>query len=176
MAMPHPSGGWTVADALALPDDGKRYEVVDGELLVTPAPSYTHQRAVGAMYRRLFDYVEVHRVGVALTSPADIALDDRTLVQPDVFVAPCRDGEPPHSWQDIENLVLAVEVLSPSTARADRQIKRHRYQRHGVTEYWIVDCDGRLVERWRPADDRPELVLDLEEIFREVWQESSRPS
>jgi Uma2 family endonuclease len=104
-------------------------------------------------------------LGRALVSPADIEFDDHTLVQPDLFVAPLIDGRRPRGWNEIRFLLLAVEVLSPSTARADRQIKRRRYQRHGVGEYWIVDLDARLVERWRPGDERPEILTE-----RLAWQ------
>jgi Uma2 family endonuclease len=70
------------------------------------------------------------------------------------------EGRRPRAWTQIRTLILAVEVLSPATARADRQVKRRRYQRHGVAEYWIVDLDARLVERWRPADERPEILAE----------------
>jgi Uma2 family endonuclease len=160
MGMPQPSAGWTVAEVLQFPDDSNRYEVVDGELLVSPAPSLPHQRGVKALYDRLQPYLKTHPLGDLLLSPADIEFDERTLMQPDLFVAPLIDGRRPRSWKDIRSLVLAVEVLSSSTARADRQVKRRRYQRHGVPEYWIVDLDARLVERWRPADQRPEIVAE----------------
>jgi Uma2 family endonuclease len=160
MGMPQPIADWTVARVLELPDDGSRYEVVDGELLVTPAPSLTHQVAVQTLCERLKPYVSAHVLGRVLLSPADIEFDERTLLQPDLFVARLVKGRPPKSWKDILSLLLAVEVLSPSTARADRQVKRRRYQRHGVPEYWIVDLDARLVERWRPADDRPEILVE----------------
>ena len=109
-------------------------------------------------------YVKAHGLGITLTSPADIDLDGRSMVQPDVFVVPPghfvrhRDREP--AWSDVRGLLLAVEVLSPSTARRDRGVKRHYYQRNGVSEYWIVDLDARLVERWRPDDERPEIVSE----------------
>lgn len=160
MAMPHPLADWTVAQVLELPDDGNRYEVVDGELLVSPAPALPHQLAIQALFKRLDPFVAVHRVGCVLLSPADIEFDKRTLVQPDVFVAPPVEGRRPRSWKEIRDLLLAVEVLSPSTARADRQVKRRRYQRHGVPEYWIVDLEARLIERWQPADERPEILAE----------------
>ena len=69
-------------------------------------------------------------------------------------------GRRPERWKEIRSLLLAVEVLSPSTARVDRQVKRLRYQRHGIPEYWIVDLDSRLFERWRPGDERPEILAD----------------
>jgi Uma2 family endonuclease len=168
MGMPQPMADWTVERVLALPDDGNRYEVVDGELLVSPAPSLPHQVAVPALYDRLKPYVSAHVLGRVLLSPADIEFDKRTLLQPDLFVAPLIKGRPPRSWKEIRSLLLAVEVLSPSTARADRQVKRRRYQRHGVPEYWIVDLDARLIERWRPADERPEILAE-----RLAWSPSA---
>ncbi len=184
MAMAHPIADWTVAQVLELPDDGNRYEVVDGELLVSPAPSLPHQEAVQAVYERLKPFVDAYQLGRVLLSPADIEFDERTLVQPDLFVAPLLDGRRPRSWKEIRTLLLAVEVLSPTTARADRQVKRRRYQRHGVPEYWIVDLEARLVERWRPADERSEilaegmewrpvpqaplLMIDLAQLFAEI--------
>ncbi len=96
-----------------------------------------------------------------MLSPADIVFSPRRLVQPDLFVVPARDEGEPRSWGEVETLLLAVEVLSPSTARADRHRKRLIYQSQGVGEYWIVDCDARLVERWRPEDSRAEIVAEL---------------
>jgi Uma2 family endonuclease len=99
------------------------------------------------------------------------------------------DGREPIEWPDFEIPFLIVEVISPSTARYDRLTKRRRYQRSGVAEYWIVDLDARVVERWRPADERPEVLdtrivwevqalsepleLDLPAYFREVWAEGA---
>ena len=188
MGMAHPTTGWTAEMVRALPDDGRRYEVVDGELLepMTPAPGWAHQRAVFALAKALDRYVTGHRLGEAVLSPADVELDAGTLVQPDLFVVPLRDdGTRMRDWAEIGGrLLLVVEVLSPSTARADRHLKRHRYQRAGIPEYWIVDLDARLVERWRPTDERPEildarlewqpaagsppLAIDLEALFAEA--------
>ncbi len=157
MAMPAHTLEWTADMARALPDDGNRYEVLDGALVVTPAPSWRHQWVVGALYRALFDHAEAHRIGRVLLSPADIEFSPRRLVQPDLFVVPWT-ARVPQSWREITTLVLAIEVLSPSTARADRQVKRRLYQSEGVPEYWIVDPDARLIERWRPQDTRPEVL------------------
>ncbi len=161
MGMPQATEGWTAEMVRALPDDGNRYEVVDGELLVTPAPRLRHQEAVTELMFAVRPYVHGHGLGCALASPADIEFDPRTLVQPDLFVAPLVAGRRPREWSEIKQLLLAVEVLSPSTARADRTVKRRRYQRHAVPQYWLVDLDARLVERWRPEDDRPEIVTDM---------------
>lgn len=160
MGMPHTAERWTAERVRALPADGNRYEVIAGELFVTPAPSFDHQDAVGRFFIPLREYHERIGVGYAAFSPADIEFDDETLVQPDLFVVPLIDGRRPRRWSDVTGLLLAVEVLSPSTARADRNVKRRLFQRVGVPEYWIVDVEARLVERWRPGEARPEIVTD----------------
>ena len=189
MAMPQTTpapGQWTVEDVRLLPDDGNRYEVIDGVLYVTPAPRLVHQEGVGTLYAALRTYLSGSSVGWVFHSPADIEFSPRDGVQPDLFVAPLVDGRRPKDWTEIGRLVLAVEVLSPSTARRDRREKRRLYQRF-ADEYWIVDLDARLVERWRPDDVRPEvldetlswrpagavqpMVVDLAAYFREAWGE-----
>lgn len=149
---------WTAEMARALPDDGNRYEVVDGELLVTPAPAELHQRAVSLLHVELALYARAHGFGEALTSPADLELDTYGMVQPDIFVQGLVDGRLSRGWNTGAPLLLVVEVLSPGTARADRTTKRRRYQRAGIPEYWIVDLDARVIERWRPGDERPEVL------------------
>jgi len=161
MSMPETAERWTASMVRALPDDSNRYEVVDGELFVTPAPSWPHQRVVGGLFRHLANYLHGQSWGEVLISPADISFHEDMLVQPDLFVVPIgSDGRRPGQWADVGALLLAIEVLSPSTARADRQVKRRLYQREAVGEYWVVDPDARVVERWRPQDDRPEIVTD----------------
>ena len=161
MGMPQAAHDWTVDRVLGLPEDGNRYEVVDGELLVTPSPTFHHQDAILALAQRLDPYVRSSGTAYLSISPADLELDERTLVQPDLFVFELPGGRRPEHWKDIRNILLAVEVLSPTTAHADRQVKRRRYQRHDIPEYWIVDLDSRLVERWRPGDERPEILHEV---------------
>ena len=167
--------------ARALPDDGKRYEVLNGELFVTTTPSPQHQRAVGALLLTLAEFTRQHRVGETLMSPSDIEFSPVRLVQPDVFVVP---GGRITDWRDIRGLALAVEVLSPFTARADRVVKRKLYQSEGVPDYWIVDVEARLFECWQPGEDRPSILsetlvwhpvpsvhaleIDLDEYFTSV--------
>lgn len=134
-----------------------RYELIDGELLVSPAPRAVHQVAVTALLRLLISYVDAHALGEVLTSPADIRLGTRTTTQPDVFVVPSDGGFDGRTWDSIAKLSLAAEVLSESTAGYDRLTKREFYARRGVPEYWVVDCDARLVEVSRPSDPRVEL-------------------
>ncbi|MEO7964146.1 MAG: Uma2 family endonuclease [Gemmatimonadaceae bacterium] len=148
---------YSAADVLAMPEQpGKTIEVIDGELFVMPAPSLVHQEVVGSFYEAMRAYARSQPIGIVCLSPADIIPTPDTLVQPDVFVAPLIDGRPPNGWSEITRLVLAIEVLSPSSQRRDRVVKRHLYARMRC-EYWIVDADARLVERWRPEEDRPEI-------------------
>lgn len=166
MGMPaSPETRWTAEMVRALPDDGKRYEVLDGELLVSPAPTWDHQAVLSRLFRIIDPYVERHALGWTRWSPADIELSPDTSVQPDLFVVPDEGAGEPKSWRDVKRLLLTVEALSPSTARFDRFLKRPAYQKAGIPEYWILDIDARLVERWRPGDDRPEVLSDIL-----VWQ------
>jgi Uma2 family endonuclease len=158
MGMPDAARRYTVDEVLAFPDDGNRYELVDGELLVTPAPSMPHQVVLSRLHGFLLDYLRNRRDVVALFSPADITWDREKLVQPDLFVIPA--SEVSASWKTVRTLLLAVEVVSPSSARGDRLVKRRLYQRQRVATYWIVDLDARLVEVWHPDDDRPEIVTE----------------
>lgn len=168
MAMPAPvvHRRWTRAEVRALIEEAPlatpRYELVGGELLVTPAPRYSHQSVVARLIVALNAYLAVNPVGVVLTSPFEVDLEDESLVQPDVFVLPLAEARRLNvkEWRPAESLLLAVEVLSPSSARHDRVRKRPLYQRH-VPEYWIVDVDARLIERWRRSDERPEIVSDV---------------
>ncbi len=150
----------TPASVRRRPADGNRYECIAGELLVTPAPRTRHQAVVGELFLALQPVRQFAGFRV-LMSPADLELRVDALVQPDLFVLhadrPLREVE----WSDVRAIELAVEVLSPSTARHDRITKRQFYQDVRVPEYWIVDADARLVERWRPGDERPEICSAL---------------
>ena len=161
MVMPETARRYTVEEVLAFPSDGNRYELVHGELLVSPAPRLLHQRVVGWIHQRLANYLAQYPgVAEVLLSPADITWGTQEdLAQPDLFVVPI--NETSGNWDAIRTLFLAVEVLSPSTARHDRITKRRLYQEHGVATYWIVDSDARVVEVWHPADSRPEIVTDV---------------
>lgn len=171
MPMAQASGNWTADMVRALPEDGNRYEVVAGELLVTPAPSWRHGDAVVESCVLLRRYCREHGVGHVKIAPQDVEFDERNMVEPDLFVVPLVDGLKPLDWAAVRQLLLAVEVLSPGTARHDRFTKRALYQARGVPEYWIVDPNTRMVERWRPGDERPELLADTLE-----WQpDAARP-
>ena len=160
MGMPMLKRDWTVDDLRDLPDDGNRYEVIDGELFVTPAPAWKHQEAIARLHRIISDYLAVERVGHAFFAPADVVFSARRGVQPDVFVVPLVDGRRPESFDDVHRLSLACEVLSPSSGRADRVVKRALFRDEGVNEYWVVDLDSRTFERSTPADPRIEVFSE----------------
>lgn len=147
----------------ALPSDGNRYETVHGELLVTPAPRPWHQVIVERLNVALHLYLERERVGYLFASPADISWDDDVLVQPDLFVVPLSEART-LDWSKMRSLLIAIEVLSPSTARYDRFTKRRLYQEVGIPVYWIVDPEQRRVEEWTPNFKSPRMRDD-----RAVW-------
>jgi Uma2 family endonuclease len=160
MSMPATAREWRPEEVRALQDEegSTRYELVDGELIVTPAPGVSHQRVVRDLVFLMIQFTRETLVGEVFTSPADVALDGASVLQPDLFVVP--KALKIERWSDVSDLLLAIEVLSPSTARHDRFTKRRFLQRHRVPEYWIMDSDSRLVERWRPDDTRPEILSD----------------
>ena len=167
---------------------GERWELVDGEVLVTPAPHWVHQRVIARLFALIDPYVRAQAFGEAFLSPVDVKLEPGLVTQPDLLVVP--SGELRTRSDTIRHLVLAAEVLSPSSARHDRVKKRPAYQRNRVSEYWIIDEQSRTIERWRPDDERPEIVseelmwqppeagtaflLSLPEFFRSVLPEDER--
>jgi len=133
----------TRADLDAMPDDGHRYELIDGVLIVSPSPSWPHQRAVSRLLRLLEDScppgLEV------LTGPFDVALADDTVMIPDILVARVNDL----TDRDLPAApLLAVEVLSPSTRRFDLMTKRSRYESAGTASYWVVDPIEPSLTAW----------------------------
>jgi Uma2 family endonuclease len=146
--IPARRGGFTVDDLDAMPDDGRRYELVDGMLLVTPAPRWEHQDAsleLGSILRSACpdEFVALN--------PIDVRGGPGTSVQPDLSVVRASDlvsGRP-----FLSAPVLAVEIASPGTARVDRLLKRSVYASLGVPSYWIVDCDEPSVTALRLVGD-----------------------
>jgi len=185
MSATHPPVS-TIEELLALPDDGLRHELLDGVHVVTPAPRPLHQLAVTKLIFHLMSALEGRKTFEVFTSPADVVLGPRTLVQPDIFVVHRTPGQRLERWADVGVPILAIEILSEATAARDRGAKRRIYQRAGVGEYWIVDLDARLIERWRPDDARPEIIdttlgrslpggaageLDARRLFRVAFED-----
>lgn len=142
----------------ALPADGRRYEIHEGELAVTPAPSPGHQRISRNLYDVIGPHVRGQRLGEVFFAPIDVILDDTTVVQPDlVYLDPTRLGLV--SARGIEGPpTLVVEILSPSTALLDRSAKRQLYGRYRVPHYWIVDPEARTVEALTLTEGAYQLV------------------
>ena len=160
MAMPATHRDWTVDMLDALPDDGQRYEIIDGALLVTPAPSDAHQYVVGELYARLLGYLRGSGIAHPVISPADVRRDDRrrNRLQPDIFVVRVMNGKRPAYPFDLGDLLLAVEVESPGSATYDYQTKRVVYMDAGIPEYWIVDPEARTIARWRGTEEPGEIL------------------
>lgn len=143
--------GWfalTYDDYLALPTDGRRYQILEGELDVTPAPSTTHQKISMRLAFLLVGHVEEGDLGLVLHAPVDVVLDDESVVQPDiVFVS--NERLPIVEESKIAGAPdLVVEILSPATRRVDRGTKSRIYARAGVRWYWIVDPEQRALEEY----------------------------
>ena len=163
-----PRGRLTYADYVSLPDDGCRYQLVEGELVVMASPNTRHQLVVGEIYYRLRQHVDHLQLGRVMVSPLDVVLDDHNVLQPDViFVSDARAGiVVPKNLQGAPD--LCVEVLSPGTERIDRVRKLELYARFGVPHYWIVDLEARTIEEYLLERDvyRVRSVTALDEEFR----------
>ena len=164
MAMPAqraPNRRWTEEEFYAARDAapfGERWELVEGEVLVTPSPHWMHQRIIVRLTVLLDAYVRTHALGEVFTSPLDVKFEPGLVLQPDILVVPT--GELRRRSDIVRRLLLAAEIVSPSSARHDRVTKRPHYQRNRVSEYWIIDDMSRTFERWRPDDERPELIAE----------------
>lgn len=168
MGMANPEPTYYTADMVRdLLDEERawpRYETIRGELHVTPAPVGPHQFVVSELLIQLGIYLRCWRVGAVLPGPADLSWGrDDVLVQPDVFVVPMDQARPLHelrSWSVVRHLLLAAEVVSPSSARRDRFAKRTLYQEMGVPLYWVLDPDRGEAEVWTPERHFPEVERD----------------
>jgi len=169
-------------DYLRLPDDGKRYEILDGELYVAPVPTPLHQRVSKRLQRQLEDYFETRALGEVFNAPIDIIFGRHDVAQPDLLVVTNPDQVAGRGIEGVPQLI--VEVLSPSTRRHDRDVKMLRYAVLSVPHYWIVDPEGKWVECFRlesssyrhaltaegdaqfTAPERPDLIISLADLWR----------
>ncbi len=139
-------GEWTYHHYAALPDDGQRYEIIDGVLLMTPAPGIPHQKAAQHIFRYLATLVEDAGLGQVFIAPVDVELSPTFLVQPDVIVILSAEAQKVTTNRIIGAPSLVVEVSSPSTIGYDRREKQDAYARAGIPEYWIVHPGERTIE------------------------------
>ncbi|MEW6770358.1 MAG: Uma2 family endonuclease [Bacillota bacterium] len=143
------AGGLTYEEYLLFPDDGRRHELIGGEHFVTPAPTTVHQRFLRKLARILDDFVTNHNLGEVFFAPVDVILSRQDVVQPDlIFLSTGRlDRLTRENVRGAPDLV--VEVVSESSRKLDRKLKRTLYGRHDVAEYWIADPELKICEVYR---------------------------
>jgi Uma2 family endonuclease len=141
-----PQGRWTYADYAALPDDGNRYEIIDGVLFMTPAPGTGHQSVSNLIATLLTIHVQFAGLGRVFAAPIDVELAPGSVVQPDVLVVLNANLGSITPSRIVGAPDLIVEIASPSTAGYDRREKQDAYAQAGVREYWIVDPSAQTVE------------------------------
>ncbi len=181
MLMAYATEPWTLDQLHRLPEDGNRYELLDGELFVTPPPSPSHELLASRLRSLLEPYVRTHQLG-DLFGPRSVVRMLGAEVEPDLMLRPSL-AITSESWDEMPVPTLVVEVLSRTTSRRDLVQKRAYYRRIGVHEYWIVDGATRTIcvvsnradelvtgtlLRWRPVGATDELVIDVESLFRNV--------
>jgi Uma2 family endonuclease len=156
----HSTTKLTYADYVRFPEDGLRHEIIDGEHYVTPSPSLRHQRISGTIYYLLRTYLEKHPIGELFYAPVDALLGTHDIVVPDLLYL----SEERRLFLTAKNLQgppsLVIEILSPSTSRRDRQLKRDLYERVGVEEYWLVDPEPDVVNIYRWGNDAHESSVE----------------
>jgi Uma2 family endonuclease len=161
MALHDRSARLTYDDYVLLPEDGHRHEIIDGEHYVTPAPSLRHQAISRRLMLRLGQFIEDHQLGEIYAAPAEVVLSRHDVLQPDLlFVSQERAHiltEP--NVQGAPDLI--IEILSGSTRRTDQGIKRERYERHGVREYWLADPARDTVTVFRLEDGEFRQAAEL---------------
>jgi Uma2 family endonuclease len=175
---------WTYEEFANLPDDGNRYEVIGGELYVTPSPRKVHQVLAARITALLTTFIETHSLGEAIAGPFDVLFREGDYYAPDfLFVRGDRVGIA--TERGVEGAPdLVVEIVSPTTAARDRGIKRLRYLQFGVSEYWVVDAEARRIEiyrggradaveivttefDWQPIPGWPVLKVNLPQLLRD---------
>jgi Uma2 family endonuclease len=174
---------WTLAELERLPDDGNKYEIIDGELFVTPPPSPEHEVVLIHLNELLVPHVAKHGLG-AVFRPRAVIRSGGSEAEPDLFVC-ARPPRPGAGWEDLPPPLLVVEVLSPTTRRRDLVAKRDFYLAAGSAEYWIIDPDERALRRvragrsddvehetfnWEPGGG---LMISVPDLFRSAEQPRS---
>jgi Uma2 family endonuclease len=172
---------WTLDELDRLPDDGNKYELVRGELFVTPAPSPRHERIVVVLSDILGDYVRAHGIGRAFRARAVVRVKGNE-VEPDIMVRQWT-AHAQEKWEHVPLPLLVVEVLSGVTRRRDSSSKREFYLDLGIPDYWIVDGTARTIRSirpgtedvvasdvlsWHPLKAAEPLALDIPAMFREA--------
>lgn len=184
---------FTVEDYDRLPDDGPRYEVIDGVLIEMPAPTIFHQAVLSEYFDLLKRHVRQRRLGLVLFAPVDVELTSLDIVQPDLVFVSRANAQviAPNGKRIIGAPDLVVEASSPRTTLRDQGAKRRLYASHGVREYWFINTETRTQVVWTlegdtyvetsPAEDGlrsivlPELRIDVEALLALVASDLAQP-
>lgn len=150
----------TSDEFLALPEDGRHYELIEGELVLNPAPVPRHQWIIGNVYYALRSYFESHGGGRAYLSPVDVVLSSENVLEPDIVVltADRMSLVGPKNLQGPPD--IAIEVLSEGSRRKDEVTKKRLYERFGVDEYWIADPETETIKVYRRAGDTFDRAIE----------------
>ncbi len=182
--MPIPATKLTYQDYLLFPEDGNRYEILNGDLYMTPAPLTRHQTLVMRLGYLLMKYLEENPIGTVFPAPCDVLLSENDVVQPDLLFV-LHTGKAKITEKNIQGPPdLVIEVLSPTTAARDRELKCKRYEYFGIREYWLVDPDKNSLDILSLKDGHfvhpvrgtspctlispllPDFTFDLAKLFR----------
>jgi Uma2 family endonuclease len=150
----------TYEDYVRMPDDGQRYELIDGELFVVPAPGTPHQFVSGNIYFALTTYVRTNNIGIVAFAPVDVIFSNENVVQPDLIFVRSEHSALLERRGIFGAPDLVIEILS-GNRRRDEVTKRALYERFGVPEYWIVDPDAKTVKLLRLTGSRYETITEL---------------
>ncbi len=147
------STGFTYEDYLGFPDDGRRHELINGEHLVTPAPTPRHQELSVRLVVAIANYLAAHPIGKVYAAPLDVILSDANVVEPDIVFVSRERLDIVAANAVLGGPDLVVEIVSPSSRRIDEVTKRHLLERFDVREYWVVDPEIEVVKIYRRAAD-----------------------
>ncbi|HET8774062.1 MAG TPA: Uma2 family endonuclease [Thermoanaerobaculia bacterium] len=151
----------TYEEFMALPDDGKHYELIEGELVLNPAPNLRHQAIIGNLYLAFRLYLDQHRSGKVFVAAVDVVLSIENVLEPDVIVI-LADRAARLQTKNVQGAPnIAVEVLSPGSRRKDEVTKKRLYEHFGVDEYWIADPETETVKIYRRAGDAFERAIEF---------------
>lgn len=151
----------TYSELRMMPDDGKRYELVNGEVFVTPSPNVKHQRTLHRLSVSMTNHVGAHKLGEVFVAPLDVVFSDKTAFQPDLFFVSSRRRSIIGPEYIVGAPDLVVEILSPYRTAFDRVTKFEQYAKYGVEEYWIIDPVAESVEIYCLAASNYELKATL---------------
>jgi len=157
----------TVADYMQMPDDGTRYELIDGELLMAPAPNRYHQQILGNLFLVLGNYVRKKRLGKLYFAPFDVILDEHNVLQPDIIFFSNARASALTKAGATGAPDLAIEIISPGAEKRDRELKRKVFARSRVEELWLVLPDKKRIDVYRLAEnpERPRLTVSGSDEF-----------